>query len=533
MQTSADAILQKLPEPNEKATLLVEDQDLTDIIKFIKRYHELHRKEYDQISEQFWNGDAKATAKALFTFLKKYVPYEPEPEKDQTIRRPSRLITDAVNGTARYNDCKHYSSFICGVVDSLNRKGYPISGNYRFVADDPGRDVHHVFAVVKGKDGGNYWVDPVLNTFDERPTFFQNKDVYFNNGVGRLTYLSGTDSVGRKRRGNLFKRLEHGISVDLQNTKKGFDIAAKQAKELALKVAIGPARNAFLALLDLNAFNLATRANKALSDPGFLNKWRDMGGNPNRLKSAIKNGLNFKAHGIRGFGDDVAGMGAVVHTRHFSTHPHKWLEDYYLKRHKGHRRTNERTAMIAGAGVAGDPASDSTLAALASAIIAALSKYLKLSPQEQAAISTKASQGAAQITQNAANADKYTGMDKADKLTDLTSKSGGQDSTMSINTGVDPNGNPQITVQDANHPALNNAGAPGGGAGSDAIVTQPPAPGDEITQDQPNAAPLANIEATVKKYAKPALITITAGLVLFKIVIPAIQGNHSKPTRKK
>lgn len=172
-------------------TNLVEDQDSSDIIVFLKKNHKQNQKDYDNIAIDFWQGNAGDTAKYLFDFCKKNIAYKIEPKERQTVKTPGAIIHEGVG------DCKHYSSFINGIIDALYRKGYPVTCMYRFVSDDPGTDVHHVFAVIKDGSGREYWADPVVNTFNKRPIFYNTKNVHMP-----LKQISGTSAIGNCRIGN-------------------------------------------------------------------------------------------------------------------------------------------------------------------------------------------------------------------------------------------------------------------------------------------------------------------------------------------
>ncbi len=471
---TGSVILRRLPV-NNRQDILVDDQELNDIIKAIKNYHNLHKKQYDEISEEFWTGDPHTTTKNLFKFLKHYVRYHVEPEHDQTIKSPGRIIQEG------YGDCKHYASFINGVVDSLERKGYPISSCYRFVSDVPGKDVHHVFAVVNTK-GRDYWVDPVLSSFDERPNFHNIRDIHLSKGIGRLSYLSGTDAeMGKlnfkKALQNIKKGAQHttqavkkGVQHVTHDVKKGVVNTAKKVKSGAVKVAMAPARNAFLALLDINAFNLAKRVTNSSNKQGLLNEWKKLGGDPNKLQQAARNGLLFQAklhkkgkavHGT----DQCIGMGVTFHSDMITTHPHRWVADHAMRKHRRMRDGYSRTSLVAGSMVGVEPASTATLMTLASAIIAVLAKFLDMKQGEAQAMAAEAARGGSGIMDAAA--DNADGSAKADRMQAITTPGGGAD--MSIKTGVDEQGAPQVTIEDVKHPALQNAGTPGGGAGADVI----------------------------------------------------------------
>ena len=528
-QPSVTLIRRQLPVYNT-ADMLVDDQDLNHIISAIKKYHGRHKADYSGIAEEFWTGDPTTTAKQLFNFCKKYVMYKVEPESDQTIKSPGRIISEG------YGDCKHYSSFIAGVVDALSRKGHPIEANYRFVSDHPGRDVHHVFAVVRG-GGSEYWVDPVLDNFDERPNFHNPKDVFFNNGVGRLTYLAGTE-VGKKHHHKSFKELMHNFGKSIEkagyDAGKGVKKAASDIEHVALKVGMAPARNAFLALVDLNAFNIAQRMNNTLAAGGqkghdLKQKWRDIGGDEKKLANAIHNGMKHKAfyhhHAspkkVNGLScGDCIGMGAEFHSRWVTTHPHRWPHEYpaihHMHRRYGLQDHRDKPRMMGA--LVGEPVSTASLMALASGIIAALSKFFSKDPQSDAAMADSAKDGVTDIVSQAAAADAAEGDAKADKMQSITTPAAGADAQMAISTGLDEHGQPQVTVHDVSHPALDNAGTPGGGAAADVAAPDDGGDGSNVpaTTAPGGGNMLQQVELFAKNNWKKGLIVIGIGIAVVK-----------------
>lgn len=160
-------------------------QSIKDIVKEVLEAHKFFAGDYDEISEEFAGGD---TLKQLFDFCKSNIAYQIEPEDDQTTRSPAAIMWLGKFG----GDCKHYASFIGGVLDSLNRKGLAnFDWCYRFASYNFfNRNAGHVFIVVKTPDG-EIWVDPVLDKFDSRspyPVFIKDKKI-----SGMLSRLSGVE----------------------------------------------------------------------------------------------------------------------------------------------------------------------------------------------------------------------------------------------------------------------------------------------------------------------------------------------------
>lgn len=486
-------IRQSLPFGNRTETL-VQDHTVPDIIRVMRQQHKENAPDYDYIAKMFWKGNAGNTAKYLFDFCKKNVKYKVEPGVLQSTKTPGAIIAQG------YGDCKHYASFITGVCDSLNRSGYPVQAKYRFVADNPGIQVHHVFAVVS--DGSNeYWTDPVLSFFNQRPNYATVKDLPM-----AIVKISGTDTRGshpleahRQRVlaflasrgktpadfvspehlmhflqhpdhpvhqidgvGNFFKDIAKGFKTNVANIKKGYETnvkniakgvkvntaniahgmkvnaanAAKEIKKFTLKVSLSAARGSFLGLVAINAFNLAHRLHDSmLTDKraGLLRTWRDMGGDEKRLINTINNGYKVyqQHHGGVKADYQIHGVGAVY---------------------------------VEGLGVVQAAA----LLALATAIIAAVSKFLKPSPQDDANMASAAKQGAEDLTSSAGagilSANGELGPEAAKALATMTDSAGMP--TMNVSTGTSDDGSPELTVHDVSHPLIDNAGTDDGSGNS-------------------------------------------------------------------
>lgn len=321
------------------STVLVSDHTVPDIMNGLMYKHAKEGREYDKFSQKFWKGNPQDTARGLFGFCRQNIRYIVELPDDQTVKSPGAITYD------RFGDCKHYASFINGVLDSLKRKGYPVGQPvYRFAGYHMfSNDLHHVFAVLKTPQG-EYWIDPVLPTFNNRKIYFAHED---KAAAMPLREISGfgyqddanvggffdkiKDAVKKVEHGievntaniakgvkvntaNIAKgvkvntaNIAHGVSVDAQNLKKGINITAhniekgaantaKAVKSVALKVVGAAPRNAFLALLKANAFNMAHRlydfihSNKANENEVYA-KWQSLGGEPNKIKTAITDGM--------------------------------------------------------------------------------------------------------------------------------------------------------------------------------------------------------------------------------------------------
>lgn len=154
---------------------VVDDQTTNDIINEILKTHIKYRNEYDKISSLFWRGNITASCRAIFDFLKTNVKYRIEPDTTQTVKSPAAIISTAL--TNGYNDCKHYSTFFAGIIDSWKRSGKPINWAYRFANYNYGKRLpHHVFVVVNPNTDREIWCDAVLPTFNEKKMYVNKID---------------------------------------------------------------------------------------------------------------------------------------------------------------------------------------------------------------------------------------------------------------------------------------------------------------------------------------------------------------------
>jgi organic hydroperoxide reductase OsmC/OhrA len=265
-------LLGRLKQFGGNSKMLVRDQQVPDIISAMISAHKMYASEYDKISQDFYSGDGVQTAKKLFEFLKKNVQYKIESDKSQRIMSPSAILS------LGKNDCKNYALFIMGVLDSLKRKGlidnkiYYRFASYRLLDEIP----HHVFAVIQDKNGNEFFIDPVLSTFNERKTYYHKIDkqpsmpLYSVSGIGQAKRKTAAKSVS--------------------------PAAPKEKKKIVLKIALAPARGSFLLLVGLNFMGLATKLKSAFANRAdeTQNWWKNLGGNPNELLRKTEQGSKKK-----------------------------------------------------------------------------------------------------------------------------------------------------------------------------------------------------------------------------------------------
>jgi len=161
--------LKVLPPFANQTVVVNTDQTVDDIVDEMLIAHREFASHYDLLIPIF-----KMPADLyqwLFDFCKGNINYDIEGVDLQSIRSPAGIL-EMGSG-----DCKHYASFIGGVLDALVRSGYEINWKYRF-ATYRNSDSSHVFIVVND-NGEEIWIDPVLDSLDQRypspNTFFDKK----------------------------------------------------------------------------------------------------------------------------------------------------------------------------------------------------------------------------------------------------------------------------------------------------------------------------------------------------------------------
>ena len=270
-------LLGRLKPFGGNSKMLVRDQQVPDIISAMLSAHKLYSSEYDKISKDFYSGDGIQTAKNLFQFLKKNVKYSIESDKNQRIMSPAAILS------LGKNDCKNYALWIMGNLDSLKRKGlinnkiYYRFASYRLLDEIP----HHVFAVIQDQNGNEYFIDPVLSSFNERKTYYHKID---KEPSMPLYSVSG---IGAK------KKTAKAVAPAAQTAPAA---KPKEKKKIVLKIALAPARGSFLLLVGLNFMGLATKLKNAFSNRAddTQNWWKNLGGNPNELLRKVEQGAKKK-----------------------------------------------------------------------------------------------------------------------------------------------------------------------------------------------------------------------------------------------
>jgi hypothetical protein len=172
--------------------VITNSQSVNDIKKAILSSFENDKKEYDKISTYFVGQSVYATCKNVFDFLRKHVKNITEGVEIQSVKSPAAIIA---TGNTIGSDCKNYSLFAAGVLDSINRKGWqkiPVTFRFCRYKQFDGSFLEHVFIVVNAGKKNEIWVDCIKDV-----PYFNNKrypDFYTDKKINSmaLVRMSGT-----------------------------------------------------------------------------------------------------------------------------------------------------------------------------------------------------------------------------------------------------------------------------------------------------------------------------------------------------
>lgn len=170
-------LLNQLDSFKNNQRIISYDQSTNDIINAILKQHNKCFSEYDKLYNYFDGGNYENTAKKVFKYLKDNVKYEIEPDNLQTVKTPAAILA---TGKTTGSDCKNFSLFFAGILDSYRRNtGEKFDIAYRFASYDGSNIPEHVFVVINPDTDNEIWCDAVLNYFNEKkePNYFKDKKI--------------------------------------------------------------------------------------------------------------------------------------------------------------------------------------------------------------------------------------------------------------------------------------------------------------------------------------------------------------------
>lgn len=162
------------------------EQTTPQIIRRVIEAHQEGLTDYKEWALRFNSISPVESARRVFQFCKAHIKYKVERDTQST--RSLAAILRMAEG-----DCKHYSQLIAGVMATLAAlNNWDCKLYFRFASYDHSTTPKHVFVVLKFR-GAEYWIDPVLNTFNQRypaPTYFTDKKI----SVMPLVHISGVEA---------------------------------------------------------------------------------------------------------------------------------------------------------------------------------------------------------------------------------------------------------------------------------------------------------------------------------------------------
>jgi len=256
--------MRKLPGFRGIQQVVKVNQDTKDIITEVLSAHQAFRKDYDIILDYFPATDPLQLAKKLFRFCKENIRYRVESDKLQTTRSPAGILY------LKNGDCKHYAGFVAGVLDAWRRYNKEkFSIYYRFASYDIFERIPaHVFVILI-YNGKEYWIDPVLKSFDIRepaPTYFNDKLIPM-----ALVRISG---LTHPQNYPISMRRQIGDTLPVPTNK--YDLAAKQLSSVA-----------DVAVSQIPFVSLAQGLLSSFFGKGGLSDWLSPSGIINEFKAAI------------------------------------------------------------------------------------------------------------------------------------------------------------------------------------------------------------------------------------------------------
>jgi hypothetical protein len=243
--------------------ILVPDQDVEDIIRGLKFKHKACQADYDMIAGYFYQegDDIETLCYNLWEFLKTNLRYKEETVKDQRVTTPIQILRRG------WSDCKCYSLFIAGVLDSLRRDGYDVTWTFRLVPSSILQtSVGHVFVVVNPLDE-NIWVDPVLPDFDAHNFYLIKRDmpVQTPSAIGKVSGFSTTRKPGRI--GSAYTDLLANIAAYAQGTVSA--INTSQSTGVLNTLSLGVLKSATSAVPGISQALAAVSAAQSLINNAF------------------------------------------------------------------------------------------------------------------------------------------------------------------------------------------------------------------------------------------------------------------------
>jgi hypothetical protein len=189
---------------------------------------------------------------------------------------------------AKKADCKSLSLLLSAMLTRAK-----ITNGLRFVAYGT-PNFTHVYNYIYNVDGTKLAIDICMPNLIESPNATKIKDMKVQYIAGAPIMIDDSDFIGRRRGRQQRQQARQERREDRQQTRQTKRQERKDGTRPSAvkKIALAPARAAFLGLTRLNFRKLATRlfdlSNK--NNQKFKTFWLKLGGDPNKLLAAVNAG---------------------------------------------------------------------------------------------------------------------------------------------------------------------------------------------------------------------------------------------------
>ena len=145
-----------------------------DVVTCFKACYEQFKEQPQEIVSNLQGLDVKEACEAIFGYMCYNVNYKLDPDGDQYIKSPARLLAD------KCGDCKSLTMFIACCLHCLD-----IPCIVRFVNFDGGNQYTHVYPVAIDERGNEIVLDMCETNEDGTPyidyarPFNKKKDIYY------------------------------------------------------------------------------------------------------------------------------------------------------------------------------------------------------------------------------------------------------------------------------------------------------------------------------------------------------------------
>ena len=163
-------------KPNNKNLLVSRYQTAGEIAGSIVKAIELSEPSAQILATKFYNKYKMKSAKLIFYFCKKAIPYKREPASRQTTKTLPRILADAqknaVSGGQIGGDCKHYATTTASLCKAL---GIPV--RLRLISQNfYDTTPTHIYCVAK-INGKDIIIDAVLKNFNSEARYSHKYDI--------------------------------------------------------------------------------------------------------------------------------------------------------------------------------------------------------------------------------------------------------------------------------------------------------------------------------------------------------------------